>query len=31
MSLHLTQEVLHLGLRDPFRIARTDHGGETSG
>ena len=25
MSLHLTHEVLHLGLRDPFRIARTDH------
>lgn len=27
MSLHLAEEVLHLGLRDPFRIARTDHGG----
>ncbi len=26
MSLQLTQEVLHLGLRDPFRIARSDHG-----
>lgn len=26
MSLRLTQEVLHLGLRDPFRIARSDHG-----
>ena len=25
MSLRLTHEVLHLGLRDPFRIARTDH------
>ena len=25
MSLHLSHEVLHLGLRDPFRIARTDH------
>ncbi len=25
MSLHLTHEVLHLGLRDPFRIARSDH------
>lgn len=25
MSLHLTHEVLHLGLRDPFRIARADH------
>ncbi len=25
MSLHVTQEVLELGLRDPFRIARTDH------
>ena len=25
MSLHLTHEVLQLGLRDPFRIARTDH------
>lgn len=27
MSLRLTHEVLHLGLRDPFRIARSDHGG----
>jgi L-alanine-DL-glutamate epimerase-like enolase superfamily enzyme len=27
MSLHLTHEVLDLGLRDPFRIARSDHGG----
>ena len=26
MSLRLTQEVLRLGLRDPFRIARSDHG-----
>ena len=26
MSLHLTHEILHLGLRDPFRIARSDHG-----
>ena len=25
MSLTLTHEVLHLTLRDPFRIARTDH------
>ena len=25
MSLHLSHEVLRLGLRDPFRIARTDH------
>jgi L-alanine-DL-glutamate epimerase-like enolase superfamily enzyme len=25
MSLHVTHEVLHLGLRDPFRIARSDH------
>jgi L-Ala-D/L-Glu epimerase len=25
MSLSLTHEVLHLTLRDPFRIARTDH------
>jgi L-alanine-DL-glutamate epimerase-like enolase superfamily enzyme len=25
MSLHLTHEVLHLGLRDPFHIAREDH------
>jgi L-alanine-DL-glutamate epimerase-like enolase superfamily enzyme len=28
MSLHLTQETLRLGLRDPFRIARADHGGD---
>ena len=27
MSLRLRQEVLHLALRDPFRIARSDHGG----
>jgi L-alanine-DL-glutamate epimerase-like enolase superfamily enzyme len=27
VSLRLTHEVLHLGLRDPFRIARSDHGG----
>jgi L-alanine-DL-glutamate epimerase-like enolase superfamily enzyme len=25
MVLHLAHEVLHLGLRDPFRIARSDH------
>ena len=25
MALHATTEVLHLGLRDPFRIARSDH------
>ena len=25
MALHLEQEVLHLSLRDPFRIARSDH------
>ncbi len=25
MTLRLTHEVLHLSLRDPFRIARTDH------
>lgn len=29
MGLTLTHEVLHLGLRDPFRIARADHGGAT--
>src|SRR3954464_11155337 len=28
VSLHLAQETLHLGLRDPFRIARSDHGTE---
>jgi L-alanine-DL-glutamate epimerase-like enolase superfamily enzyme len=28
MSLHLTQETLDLGLRDPFRIARSDHGSD---
>ena len=27
MTLHLRHEVLHLELRDPFRIARTEHGG----
>jgi L-alanine-DL-glutamate epimerase-like enolase superfamily enzyme len=27
VALHLTHEVLHLPLRDPFRIARSDHGG----
>jgi L-alanine-DL-glutamate epimerase-like enolase superfamily enzyme len=27
VSLHLSSEVLRLGLRDPFRIARSDHGG----
>jgi L-alanine-DL-glutamate epimerase-like enolase superfamily enzyme len=26
VSLVLRQETLHLGLRDPFRIARSDHG-----
>jgi L-alanine-DL-glutamate epimerase-like enolase superfamily enzyme len=26
MSLHLIEETLQLGLRDPFRIARVDHG-----
>ena len=25
VTLHLTHEVLHLALRDPFRIARSDH------
>ena len=25
MALHVRSEVLHLGLRDPFRIARSDH------
>ena len=33
MSLQLTHEVLHLALRDPFRIARSDHsqdGGATT-
>ena len=25
MSLHVSHEVLRLALRDPFRIARTDH------
>ena len=25
MTLHVTHEVLHLGLRDPFRIARAEH------
>ena len=25
MTLHVSHEVLHLGLRDPFRIAREDH------
>ena len=27
VTLHLRHEVLRLGLRDPFRIARTEHGG----
>jgi len=27
VSLRLSQDVLHLGLRDPFRIARSEHGG----
>ena len=31
VSLRLTQEVLHLGLRDPFRIARSDHGARSRG
>jgi L-alanine-DL-glutamate epimerase-like enolase superfamily enzyme len=26
LALHLTHEVLRLALRDPFRIARSDHG-----
>ena len=26
MTLQVTQQVLRLGLRDPFRIARSDHG-----
>jgi len=26
VALHLDREVLHLELRDPFRIARSDHG-----
>jgi len=26
VSLHLTHETLRMGLRDPFRIARADHG-----
>ena len=29
MSPRLTHEVMHLGLRDPFRIARGDHGAGT--
>jgi len=28
MTMTLTHEVLHLALRDPFRIARSDHVGE---
>jgi len=31
MTLHATTEVLHLGLRDPLRIARTDHADESAG
>jgi L-alanine-DL-glutamate epimerase-like enolase superfamily enzyme len=31
VSLHLTHEVLHLGLRDPFRIARADHDSDGGG
>jgi L-alanine-DL-glutamate epimerase-like enolase superfamily enzyme len=27
VSLHLRHEILRLALRDPFRIARSDHGG----
>ena len=27
MALRLSHEVLRLGLRDPFRIARSEHGG----
>jgi L-Ala-D/L-Glu epimerase len=30
VSLHLRHEVLHLGLRDPFHIAREDHDSGTS-
>ncbi len=30
MALHLTQEVLRLPLRDPFRIARSDHDAGTA-
>jgi L-alanine-DL-glutamate epimerase-like enolase superfamily enzyme len=30
MSLQLSHEVLHLGLRDPFHIAREDHDSGTS-
>ena len=30
MTLRLTHEVLHLGLRDPLRIARTDHHSDAS-
>lgn len=30
MSLRVRQEVLRLALRDPFRIARSDHGGGLS-
>jgi L-alanine-DL-glutamate epimerase-like enolase superfamily enzyme len=30
VSLHLTHEVLHLGLRDPVHIAREDHDSGTS-
>ena len=30
MTLSSTHEVLHLALRDPFRIARTDHDADAS-
>ena len=30
MALHLEQEVLRLGLRDPFRISRADHDAGTN-
>jgi L-alanine-DL-glutamate epimerase-like enolase superfamily enzyme len=30
MALHLSQEVLRLALRDPFRIARSDHDADQS-
>jgi L-alanine-DL-glutamate epimerase-like enolase superfamily enzyme len=30
VALHLTHEVLHLPLRDPFRIARSDHDAGTA-
>jgi L-alanine-DL-glutamate epimerase-like enolase superfamily enzyme len=30
VTLHLRHEVLHLALRDPFRIARSEHGAGTT-